>query len=52
MTGYNRMNQRLAISHFSRSEGKEIKPLYFKCPVCGAEMSTEKRAERHCKEVH
>jgi len=47
MTGYNRMNQRLAIKPVF-TEDKDAPIRYYKCPVCGTEMNSPKRAQQHC----
>lgn len=50
MTGYNRMNQRLAIKKpYERPKG--TKPgEYVPRPKCGTLMANTKRANAHCKE--
>ena len=48
MTGYNRMNQRLAIV---KTRETIEQPKYVPCPVCGTLMANLRRAKAHCNKV-
>lgn len=48
MTHQNITRQRYAIAKGQYRISQDGKVRYWKCPECGAEMSTERRAAKHC----